>query len=185
MITYQLNKPRLDLARYFAKFACIGGVSRVRSGNSRQNNLKEDQMIGQIGELCLSLYYDNSLVGYISARKSKNKNPTLGDKGSDLPGILVDVKTSWKTPSRAFLDHRLAVRPDERHVNCIYILALTDINNIKIDESCKCVFVGWLPDSGLPDKPHLSGEFRGAYLVNGSDLNPMPNEFAGLPFTTH
>ena len=183
MIAYRLKKAHLNLIRHFADDACIGGISRMRSKDDREKSLLQDQIVGQIGEMCLNLYHNGTVDQYIAARKAKNKNKTAGDKGSDLPGILVDVKTSCKALGRKAIDHRLAVRPTERHSNCIYILAITDINNFKEDTSCLCVLVGWAADHELPKKPNLSGTFRGAYTIPGDELNKLPKYFDDLPFT--
>ena len=155
------------LAKYHAKQACVGGVSRVRDGDERAKELGTDQVVGQLAQLAVCKYIMGSRALYRQTRWHQNRHPKLGDGGFDLPGLNLDIKGSKLSPNRLPEDHRLPVRPEERHDGWVYVLVLisTDFNY--------GFLVGWASDEDLPDKPEGCGVFEGAYVLRGSDLNPI------------
>jgi nitrate reductase NapE component len=127
--------------------------------------LIEDQLVGQLGELALHRYMGAEEM-YFQRRAEIDKNPLVGDGGSDFG--CIDVKTSLMRRSKPHELYRLAVRPRERHDESIYILALVET----LTPPIKVVFVGWA--YGF-DIKHISteGTFKGAYVMPASELIPM------------
>lgn len=159
--------------RYVAAMALgasLGGGSQIRSPEERITALRQDQMVGQLGQMALSLYWFGDSRQYDIARWYANRNPNIGDGGSDIPGMNVDVKTSLMRSSEDPLDYRLLIRPKERHEGWIYVLALVK----KLRKVGTEVFlVGWAADYQLP-KMDQGGLFDGAHVMNARDLNPLP-----------
>lgn len=169
-VTVELSAEHLKLAAGMALKACIGGESAVR-GDDRMTKLSEDQIIGQCGQLALSLYWFGNALPYLAAREKANANPTVGDGGADILGTNLDVKTSKMRASEDPLAYRLLVRPRERHTGNIYILGLIP----KLKKVGTLVhLVGWLEDRELPTDPSDLGTFSGAYVVPATELHPLP-----------
>lgn len=159
-----ISQPTFDRIQTHVENACIGGTSWIR-GNDRQSSLSEDQLVGQLGELALHRYMGAEEL-YFQRRAEIDKNPLVGDGGSDF-GCL-DVKTSLMRRNKPHELYRLAVRPAEKHDDTIYILALVET----LTPPIKVVFVGWA--YGF-DVKHMSteGVFNGAYVMAGTELLPM------------
>jgi len=110
---------QIQLAKNMAKQAEIGGVSWVRDKVSRDINLKDDQLVGQLGELAASVYLTGSIDCYIQHRTERNKNPYTGDDGTDI--MEYDVKTSLMRYGQDPTKYNLLVRPRERGKNKKYL----------------------------------------------------------------
>jgi hypothetical protein len=150
-----------------AKKASLGGVSRIRGGD-RKTKLYEDQLVGQLCHAAGSLCLTGSIDAYVEAREEANRNPHLGDNGSDLLHLPIDVKGSLMRGGPDPLDYRLLVRPRERHDKHFYVLALLT----QPIETCTVRLVGWLRDEELPTM-ETGGPFRGAHYQYGCNLRPM------------
>jgi hypothetical protein len=106
------TEDQLDLAKTMAKRAEIGGKSQIRQRSSRQHNLAEDQLVGQLGELAASIALTGNEDAYVQHRQERNKNPHLGDDGTDIKSL--DVKASRMRYGQDPTAYNLVVRPAER-----------------------------------------------------------------------
>lgn len=173
-----LNVAEINYCVQQAKFAEIGGHSNIRSGEDRANKLGIDQLVGQIGQYALSIYLFGEPGQYYIQRMAANLQPTIGDQGQDILGLNVDCKTSLKRNNKDPLTYRLLVRPQERHANWCYILALVHPNDQKkilLTEPIMIQLVGWASDGELPVDCEVSGPFKGAHILKAPHLNPLPN----------
>lgn len=170
IVTLTLGATYTGLAIDMAKKACIGGSSAVRQ-EDRSARLLEDQIIGQMGQMALSLYWFGTPQPYLDARAYANAHPTEGDGGSDILDMNLDVKTSLMRASDDPFSYRMLVRPRERHEGNVYILALIP-KLLKVDTQVN--LVGWVADHELPKNPATMGQFAGAYLVTADQLHPLP-----------
>lgn len=168
VITHIIDPKYVSLIIDNSKKAEIGGRSQIRNSIQRQQNLSEDQLVGQISTFCGSMILTGSPDGYIKAREKANANPTQGDNGIDICGLPnVDIKGSLMRYSSNPLSYRLLVRPRERHNHWIYVLGL-----VPKERPYKCHLVGWAKDSDLPEKTY-SGEIKslhGAYVIDAIKL---------------
>lgn len=165
----QLRPDELRLVEHFADQAAIGGTSHVRH-DDRQDKLRDDQLVGQLGEAALSRYLCGSTVRYTLTRTRRNLQPHLGDAGGDLVGSNIDVKTSVMRYSPEPLQYRLLVRPAELHPDTVYVLALVYPDWRTTGE---VTLVGWATREDLPDLPEADGPFRGAYVLPAPHLHPL------------
>lgn len=171
IIQIRLTKDHAARALVHAGQAEIGGKSNVRKAKARADELANDQFVGQLGQVGLHMYLYGNLVHYEAGRWMQNQFPNVGDGGFDIPGALVDVKTSLVRTDLPLLEHRLPVRPKERHDNAVYILALLQSPYVNL--------IGWASDAELPDQPEFNGPFQGAYVLKAHELNPlMPIQYA-------
>lgn len=164
-----LRSDELRLIEHFAEQAAVGGTSHVR-GADRGDKLRDDQLVGQLGECALSRYLSGSSVLYTLTRTRRNLEPHLGDDGGDLIGSNVDVKTSVMRYSPEPLHYRLLVRPAELHPDTVYVLALVYPDWRTTGE---VTLVGWATREDLPDRPEPEGPFRGAYVLPAPYLQPL------------
>ncbi len=172
LIPMEIPAPAMRTVYQMAKAACIGGHSHIR-GDNRQEKLMEDQLVGQIGQYIGSQWLYGSPRPYLEARYVANKNPTVGDGGSDIIGSNLDFKASLvRHPGRDPLEYRLAVRPRERHQGWVYMLVL--VTHLTRKQPVKALLVGWASDRMLPQRPEDSGVFKGAFTINARDLHPVP-----------
>ena len=171
IITHVIDPKYISLIIDNAKKAEIGGRSQIRNNVQRQNNLAEDQLVGQISTFCGSIILTHSPEGYIKAREKANATPTQGDNGIDICGLAnVDIKGSLMRYSSNPLNYRLLVRPKERHNNWIYVLGL-----VPKERPYKCHLVGWAKDDDLPNDTY-SGEIKslhGAYVIDAVKLRKI------------
>lgn len=178
VIEIQLGIDEVSYCSQQAKLAEIGGYSNIRLGDDRSGNLGIDQLIGQIGQYALSIYLFGEPSRYYIQRMSANLQPTVGDQGQDILGLNVDCKTSLKRNNQDPLTYRLLVRPQERHNNWCYILALVQPNGdqkILLTKPIMVQLVGWASDEELPVAREVSGPFKGAHVLRAPHLNPLPN----------
>ena len=162
------------LCKRMARLAEIGGKSHVYEGSAEERSAKlsEDQLIGQLGTLAAIAQITGSSDPYIRARREANENPTVGDGGSDIGGVNVDVKTSLKRHVlRSPLDYNLLVRPAELHEDWVYVLCL--VTRLEKDSAIVAV-IGWAHTHDLPSTANLGGAFDGAFVLPARLLNPMP-----------
>lgn len=169
--TIQFTPDEWAVIRDHAAKAALGGQSRVFADRAqRLERLGDDQLVGQAGEAALSKWLTGTLDWYAETRDVRNAAPTLGDAGTDLLGANLDVKCSLMRASADPLRYRLLVRPDERHADTIYVLALVPPTRDRV------ILVGWARDSDLPPAPASDGPFAGAYVLPAGTLFPL------LPF---
>lgn len=150
-----------------AKKARIGGSSNIRCSEARQRNLSIDQIVGQMCNYAAIQYLTDSAEGYMQIRKIANQHPFRGDQGRDIPFFPVDVKGSLIRGGRSTLDHRLLIRPRERHDNWIYVLALVESLEPPI-----VLLMGWAKDLDLRE-PESEGVFRGAHAIWADELRDL------------
>lgn len=171
VITHVVDPKYISLIIDNSKKAEIGGQSQIRNSVQRQQQLSEDQLVGQISTFCGSMILTGSPNGYIQAREKANANPTQGDNGIDICGLSnVDIKGSLMRYSSNPLSYRLLVRPRERHKNWIYVLGL-----VPKERPYKCHLVGWAKDSDLPTQTY-TGEIKslhGAYVIDAIRLRKI------------
>jgi hypothetical protein len=173
IITWRIHPTDMPLLVRMAKAACIGGGSHIRDGQSRQDALQEDQLVGQIGQYVGSLWLYGSTDPYKQSRWLANLRPTEGDGGSDVIGANIDFKTSRvRNTGRDLLQYRLAVRPRERHTGWIYFLIL--VTHLCKGEPVIAKMVGWAADDMLPEQPETTGVFSGAFTLPAHQLHPVP-----------
>ena len=111
-----------------AQRATIGGKSNIREGKDRTKNIEMDQLIGQLGEYALSMYLTGNPIAYRVQREICNLYALSGDRGQDIFGLNIDVKTSAMRNRPSPMDYTLAVRPTEIHAKWCYVLALVQPN---------------------------------------------------------
>jgi len=161
----------LAFIRRMAQAAELGGRSHIRASEDRQAALAEDQLIGQLGTAAFHKLWYGDLGQYKRERFLQNRFRFQGDGGSDLGAANIDVKTSLLRTGKPLLEHRLAVRPAERHPNWLYVLALSEPPG---QAGAYVWLIGWATDAMLPHEPVQDGVFAGAYVLPGSELCPMP-----------
>jgi hypothetical protein len=172
IISMNLGKAEMSLIRRMARAAEVGGKSHIRKGSDRSDNLSIDQLVGQIGTYAGCKYLQGDIKDYRISRYYANKAPTVGDGGADVTGSNIDFKASAvRNSSKPLTTYKLLVRPRELHDSWVYILVLvSDIT----DKSATAHLIGWADTRMLPDNPENDGIFKGAYMLNAEDLNPLP-----------
>jgi len=146
MVVVELDKEQLDECRQRAVKAEIGGRSRIyQDHEERMDHLGEDQFLGQVGQMCLSIHLTGDVLSYREARDKADANPTEGDGGEDLVGIRTDIKCSrMRSKTRRMGDYSLVIPPRELHEGFMYILALVSYKGDHKDlTSLKVMLVGW------------------------------------------
>lgn len=175
-ISLWLGPTELHYCKYMARKAELGGKSPVRE-DKRQETLAIDQIVGQIGQYALAIYFFGEPSRYYIQRLVANAHPEIGDSGQDILGSNMDVKTSLMRGSTNPMTYRLPIRPKELHEGHVYFLALVKPNGesaLKMTEPIQVYIAGWVTDSDMPDEPDDSGIFKGAYTIPASKLNPLP-----------
>lgn len=168
--------PSLELRaiKAMAIRAEIGGNSHIRERQDRIDNLSEDQLTGQLATYALHRYLYGDAWIYKIDRWNRNKNPYNGDGGYDVPGLNVDVKGSMVRTKLPLWEHRLAIRPAERHGGWVYVLALV----INDTDTYRVNLMGWASDDMLPQNPDPpNSAFSGAFTIKANQLMALP------PFT--
>jgi len=176
-VTVTMISTEIEYIRKMAKKACMGGVSRVREGEDRANNLTIDQFVGQIGTYAFIKYWTGKPFPYeyMISRYFANLHPKEGDGGSDLPPANIDVKTSYMRASDDPFAYRLPVRPKEKKDNWIYVLALMRKIDKPVEEITegKIELVGWARSDMFPPETDSDGPFKGAYVLTATKLNEL------------
>lgn len=156
-----------------SELASLGGVSQIRDRQDRQENLGIDQLVGQIGQYAGSRWLTGSSEQYRVSRWVANRNPELGDGGSDILASNIDFKASLvRNTSKSLLTYNLPVRQRERHTDWLYVLVL--VTDVVPQKSAQAHLIGWATTDMLPEKPDDGGVFRGAYTIQAMNLNPLP-----------
>ena len=160
----------------------IGGRGFHRPDHERLQKLYEDNVVGLIGNYCLSRWWSGSDEPYNVLRDEQNKSPFKGDGGQDLPGCQVDVKCSLMKGSSDPLNYRLFVNEVARKKGSTYVLALIDSDSLesmrdtlKAGQLIRVFLVGWIEEKNIP---HVMNVGR-SYEVGAKELLPMiPLPFA-------
>ncbi len=160
----------------------------------RLEMFKENNITGLAGELAINQHFHGKIMGmrkFNEERTKCNHNPIKSDKGSDIPGFQVDVKTTHMRHLGMAGSHfmrKLAVRDGELHDGNIYVLGLIERGNIDqfaYPTSVIVDLVGWCWRHELPDYADGEGsDYEGAYTKRGQYLNPMvtlPYKEIGFP----
>lgn len=166
----ELTQSEMNLAKYHAVRAEIGGVSRIRELKERGAALSEDQVAGQLGTLAIHKYLHGHSQAYALGRYMQNKYPRQGDGGEDVLGLNLDVKTSLMRRSQDPLTYNLPVRPHELHPGWVYALALLPA---EYETTWNINLVGWATADMFPE-PEVSGVFKGAHVIPARELVPFP-----------
>jgi len=173
IISIKFPKVDIAVARRNARKASLGGVSRMRDREEREAFLGIDQLVGQLGQIAGHRWLYGHPYEYAKEREIINRNPRIGDTGSDVACANIDFKGSlWRYREKPLLDHHLLVRPKERHKGFVYILILIELN----DNNTKGLghLIGWANEAMLPEKPETSGVFEGAFSLSTQELYPLP-----------
>ncbi len=154
----------------------------------------ENNITGLAGELVINQYCFGQITGlrmFNEERTKCNHNPIKSDKGSDVLGFPIDVKTTHMRHIGMIGSHfrrKLAVREGELHDGNIYVLALIENENIDDIENPTFIIVdlvGWCWGEDLPDYADGEGsDYKGAYTKLGQYLHPMtsfPYQKIGFP----
>lgn len=180
IVVIELNKEQLDECRQRARNAEIGGRSRIyQDHNERMNHLGEDQFLGQVGQMCLSIHLTGDVLSYREARDKADANPTAGDGGEDLVGVLTDIKCSrMRSKARRMGDYSLVVPPREFHEGFMYILALVSYDGDHNElTALKVNLVGWNNSDELERVDDWLG--HGAkYTKTARELHPLSSIIA-------
>lgn len=166
-----ISPGELEDLRSFARRAEIGGISHVRAKAERSRALKEDQLVGILGHYAASMCIFDGAEAFLEARAKADRNPHVGDGGSDLPGNI-DVKSSRiRNSARPLRHYKLPVRPHEMSRSTVYVLALVELG----PSSALVRLMGWARGNDLPDDVcRESGHpFEGAYILGATELEPM------------
>ena len=146
MLKIKLSSQEIELVKKYSVNAELGGKSNIRSDTNRRSTLAGDQLTAQLGEAALSKFMTGSVDLYEKTRQERDLDKWHGDKGSDLLGYNVDVKTSR---ARRGLDfpYNLWVREREYHEDTIYFLAI-----VSEDDDSSVFFLGWCLGSEIKSK---------------------------------
>jgi len=161
------------IAEYNAKKSECGGVSHVREPEDRMETLSVDQRVGQLGQLAGHKYLFGHIKPYVDGRWYMNRDPRIGDPGSDVACSNIDFKTSrLRYPDKPLIDYHLAVRPAELKTKKVFIQMVADFDSMK--QSATVWLIGWATIDMLPKEVALEGVFAGAYILPCSQLHPLP-----------
>ena len=165
-----LEKSQVDMCKKHAQKAMIGGHSWIREDREeRMAQLGEDQLVGQLGEAALFLWLFGNLDWYDSSRTESYKKPGKGDKGQDVPGYKVDIKTSLMRKKPYPLDYHLFVAPREWHPGWAFVSGLVESTS---DDEATVLLCGWAR-SEFMQLPDTHQWFKGTYWLPVSSLSPM------------
>ena len=172
MLRITITGEQMRTIRRYAVDAEIGGGSHIRSGEDRQANLSEDQLVGMLGEAAVSVWLTGSIWQWALTREAANRCPNIGDNGCDLIGLKnLDVKTSRMRHGAEPSRYHLLVRPRERHPEAWYVAAFVET----LEETATVILTGWLRDQDLPQETAAPGlPWAGAHAVPVSSLKPLP-----------
>ena len=175
IVVIELNQEQLDECRQRARNAEIGGQSRIyQDHDERMNHLGEDQFLGQVGQMCLSIHLTGDVLSYREARDKADANPTAGDGGEDLVGIRMDIKCSrMRSETRRMGDYSLVVPPREFHDGFMYLLALVSYDGDHNDlTALKVNIVGWNNSDELERDENWLGHGT-KYIKQARELHPL------------
>ena len=183
IITVRLTLKQTALARSHAQLLLdcrvaaggkAGGVSRIRTVESRDETLFQDACVGQLGQLGATLYLMGSEALYIKSREIANANPLKGDGGSDIPGYPIDIKSALIRRSQNSHYYSMHIKPAERHPMTIYVLATVAFeDSFELGEETIVSLVGWAHESDLPKEKLTEGIFKGSHELPRRALRPM------------
>lgn len=151
---FLLERKHVITCRKYLPPTLIGGVSQIRNGNERTENLVLDNFIGHLGAAATDCYLTGNINRFVAAREKANLNPYQGDGGVDLIGTNIDVKTS---AMRAGWDHvyNLWIRNKEFHSEHCYVFVLIQIEVAEAvyanDKDCLVYICGFVDGQFIPD----------------------------------
>lgn len=148
-------------ANTYAQNAMIGGRSHIRATQDRILKLHEDQLTGQLCHAAVSELLFDSFDPWREQREAADKNPTVGDDGTDFAGWTIDVKGSKMRGSTDPRQYHLIVRPAELKPTTWYIHALVQRDNPQ------AVWVTGIASGTTIQSGSVatSGPFTGAYAI--------------------
>ena len=126
-----------------------------------QAKMLADQFTGQAGEAALSKYLTGSIELYCKTRAVRNENPYLGDGGTDLLGLKVDVKTTRMLNGNV-KGYHLWIREKEFHRNITYYLAL-----MPAERNDQVMIIGSIDGADIP-----KAKYDDRRQVQINDLHP-------------
>lgn len=176
IVEVYLEKEEIDIIKVMSKKACLGGKSQVRQNSEeRKKELEIDQFVGQLGTCAFHKYQFGHIKRYIESREIANSNPYVGDGGRDIPNANVDIKCSlFRSTRKSLLEHFLPVRPHEMHDDWIYIMGMADRFENWKNELILVYLIGWACSDMFPKNCESQGIFANTYVLQGSQLNPLP-----------
>lgn len=168
-----LTPEQKQMAIIIASKKSRGGVSRVRPEKAeRIKYVYRDNLVGCVGEIALTVYMFGSTFMYRLAQLilSAHENYDLGDGGYDIPGLNVDIKSTYYTAgSRDRLQYHLIVNNKEYKPDWNYYFCIVDGNEKSFGD---VYLAGWMDGEELREKDIK--RFRGAYSVEVAMLNKLP-----------
>ena len=175
MTTIKLASDEVAQCFLHANLAALGGKSQFRGLSDRQEHLLEDQLVGQLGNAALSKWWLGSIEPYLVLREAQNMYPWVGDGGSDLSWMKVDVKTSLMRVGPNPLAYGLIVGKGEVHPQTVYVSALLG-KLPALGEGSEVLLTGWANNSHRKSDLVRLGDtsrFRDSYYIPVSDLRPL------------
>jgi hypothetical protein len=127
----------MELVNQAAGWYCKGGKSSYQR-EDRNGNRFSDQQRGIMGELAYHVYHFGTEDGFFEHKRDTRHDGT--DRGMDVPGLWLDVKTSTIPELGAIQGYNLLVSKDEHKPATTYVQACV----LWHSETCADVhLVGW------------------------------------------
>lgn len=176
------------------------GKSNYHSTKERKNEKDQqhylDGISGQAANYAVIKYLFSpgvAVLMYLDTRNKANSKPGKGDKGSDIDGYKVDIKSNKLMCPRHLENCQkwsLAVFPRERHPGICYIRTFvyfesyhwknssSRLEDDLVLESLKVYIQGYLPESEISrelEEIKFGNSRRRTHLIYPHQLNPMSN----------
>lgn len=173
VIMIQLTPAQIALARREALRAEIGGASCIIGDREeRRRRLALDQFTGQLGQLAATLVLTGSEDPYRLNRAMVDPALRIGDRGGDIPGTNIEIKSSRMGTYKTLSQYMLPVRPRERTPNTVYVMVVVAYTDLAAERATAYI-LGWARGSDLPGQAEAAGLFKGAHVIIARDLNPI------------
>lgn len=152
--TVVFTDEEMFVIRDHTKKACLAGKSSFLTGGKQGDKIYDYQFTAQKAEAALFRALWGTIDLYHETRQLRDAYPKEGDKGSDVPGYLVDAK-GHKMRYGNNRGYDLPVQPTEYHPDHIYYLVLEP--GQKDDPDNVMYIAGWAKSCEL----RLGSGFRG------------------------
>lgn len=173
VVRVDFNSTEVKACQDQARTLEFGGVSFSRkSPGERQATLREDQVVGQLGELALFVWaYGKSrgLQEYLKTQESKRGRGHRGDGGQDILGHKVDIKSSLVRNNKDIFTYNLLVASREFHPGWWFVQGL--VWEYIPDVSATVAVMGWAKAENLL-KPGVNPRFD-CWTLSTRNLFPM------------
>ncbi len=174
IIEISLSDQELEFAVISTRSKLRGGYSGTRQNKAeRRKFLYRDNLVGSVGEVALCKYLYGNITMYRLAQfiGESNSRMNVGDGGFDIPGLNIDVKSTFVKGKKDILTYHLAVNQREFKEHWNYVLALVegDENNVG-----SVYLAGWLYGTDLDRLSTPNETFSNSRAVQANLLNPLP-----------